>query len=389
MASKYHPEMTAQLLNIHYEKQMQTCSGALNGYPVFLKWYPGDLTYAVRIFAKHPQEQRCQEQLAAFRQMHPGFHFLYLRAGILSATYILQNGEAEAQIANEISALAALAAQLGLLPCCADCGETSQHLEIYRTAATEGVCLCPRCSELCRLDTQSANAAVQAHRPSGGGTAIGILIMAAYLFLMLFVLGAAQIGSGLGTVVQVIIATLLGIVTVHRFGGTATRRTAAICIIVCAVCSVGFITLRQAVDLTKFNQKNLEQFRRIEQYFEVVDRGDNPYEVFADDKEMNDLTWSFAEYTPEKLEASRNRAAFACQYHKLGSVLMHLPEGMRKVYNKSDRRDFWYSLILAAGCSLWIGIAWWKLILRRKRESYQFAALPTPGRIAQTISEQT
>lgn len=389
MASRYHPEMTAQLLNLHYEKQMTACSGALNGYPVFLKWYSGDLTYTVRIFAKHPQELRCQEQLAAFRQMHPGFHFLHLRTGILSATYVLRDGDSEALIANEISALAAFAAQLGLIPCCADCGETSQHLEIYRTAATEGVCLCPRCSELCRLDIQSANAAVQAHRPSAGGTAIGFLIMAAYLFLLLFVLGAAQIGSGLGAVVQVIIATLLGIVTVHRFGGTATRRTAAISVIVCTLCAVGFIVLRQAVDLTIFNQKNLVQFQRITKYFEVVDRGDSPYEVFADDKDMNDLTWSFAEYTPEKLAETRSRAAFACQYHKLGSVLLHLPEGMRKVYGIYDRRDFWYSLILAAGCSVCVGISWWRMILRRKREMYQFAALPTPGTIAQTIPDQT
>ena len=92
MASRYHPEMTAQLLNLHFEKQTQAFSGALNGYPVYMMWYPGDLVYSIRIFAKHPQDDRCQAQLDAFQQMHTGFHFLYLRAGVLPASYILRGG---------------------------------------------------------------------------------------------------------------------------------------------------------------------------------------------------------------------------------------------------------------------------------------------------------
>ena len=389
MASRYHPEMTAQLLNLHFEKQTQAFSGALNGYPVYMMWYPGDLVYSIRIFAKHPQDDRCQAQLDAFQPMHTGFHFLYLRAGVLTASYILRDGESEALIANEISALAAYAAQLGLVPCCTDCGAESEQLEIYRISQTDGLCFCPACAERCRQDTQSANAAVQAHSPSAGGTAIGLLIMAAYLFLLLFVLGAGQTASGLGAAVQVAVASLLGIAMIHKYGGTVTRMTAVICTIVCMVCSAGFIVLRQTADMTKFNQKNLVQFQRITKYFEVADRGDSPYEVFADDKDMNDLTWSFAEYTPEKLAETRSRAAFACQYHTFGSVLLHLREGMRKVYSNRTRHDFWFAVFLAAGCAVWIGLFWWKPFLRKKREHYAFRAMPVSGRIIQTSSNQT
>lgn len=386
---RQHPEITAQLLNIHYDKPADAFSGVLNGYPLFLKWFRIEQVYSVRIYAKHPQAESCREQLESFRQMHPGYHFLNLRAGVLSASYILQNGESEAQLANEISALAALAAQLGLIPCCTDCGAESQQLEIYRISLTEGMCLCPACSEYCRQKTQRANTALKAHRPSGGGTVLGILAMAVYLFIMLYLLGSGQMARGVSAALHVAVASLIGMALTRIYGGMITRKTAVLSVIVCTVCSAGFILLRQAVDMTKFNQKNLAQFQCIARYYEVVDRGEDPFAVFADDKDMLEIAAGYVDYTPEKTAESRNRTAFVCQYHTFGSVLLHFREGMRKVYNTRARHDFWFSFFLAAGTAVWIGICWWRPLLRRQQEYFQFTAMPASGRLAQTISNQT
>ena len=383
MSARYHPEITAQLLRLHYDQKKQILNGTLNGYPVFVKWYPGDLIYAVQLFAKHPQGEFCKAELSAFRQTHPGFCFVRLDCLKLSAAYILQPGDTEASISGELNAFIELAASLGLIPCCSECGAEHQQLSLFAHNLVSGVCLCPQCSTEFQMETQRANAAVRAHRPTGSGVTIGIVIMVLYLFLMLFILSAGELFGGLGAAVQVGIAILLVIGMIHKYGGTATRTAAVISIIVCAAASVSFLTLRRAVDLTKFNRDNLTQFERFCVYFAATDRGENPYEVFAGSKPMLEITETFADYTPEKLQASRDKAEYACKYHTVSAVLLHLPEGLRKVSSARTRKDFWFALFLAAGASVWLGTIIWKPFLRRLRDRFQTERLSAPEQIGQ------
>lgn len=380
MAARYHPETAAQLLNLHWDKKEQVYSGTLKGYPVFIKWYPGDMGYSVSLFAKHPQDERCKAEIAAFRQAHPCCCFTQLRDGVLSASCILQPGTSEAAAAGELDAFAAFGASLGLIPCCTGCGAENVPAELYLIEHTSGAYFCPQCSGDYQAEAQRANSAVRSQKPSVTGTAIGIGIMVLYLFVMLFVLSAGELFGGFGAAVEIFVAILIVIGMIHKYGGTVTRGAAIASVIACLIASTGFLTLRRAVDLAKFNRENLAQFERFGDYFAVTDSDGDPYTVFAGDEKMMGITEMFADYTPEKLQASRAKAEYACRYHTVGSVLLHLPEGLRKVSSPKQRQSFRFALLMAAVTSVWCGTVFWKPFLRRLRDRFQAKRLPgSPG----------
>ena len=227
------------LTGLRYDKKRKTFFGTMQGgYPVFVQLVPRRDTFLFRLIAKLPADKtqaEIAEALEQWRMKHAGVAALKHQDRSLSAAVSCAGSDTERAAASVTAELVALAADLGLIPCCMSCG-TEHGFSQYLLDGT-GITVCEACKTHLQSNMQ-ADTEKQAERtPHTGGLILGALIGAAVVFLLTVLphFGISDVfsGSGLFNILTGYTGMIAGLFAMRRLGKKLTRSAAVLCCVLC------------------------------------------------------------------------------------------------------------------------------------------------------------
>lgn len=173
----FHGKEFAAKTALTYDGQAAAFCGTRDGYPVFVQHRSRQGVMIFALYGKTEETRDLSAQLEQWRYGRSGISALNYAKNCLSCMVAIPAKNADAETVSNFEVLIALAHSLELVPCCMACGNTHEYAP-YLLDGT-GVSLCPAC----RASTEQRMAEVreekQAERCSLPGTVLSVVIGAA------------------------------------------------------------------------------------------------------------------------------------------------------------------------------------------------------------------
>ena len=220
----------SSLTGLTYDRKNKTLSGTMSGgFPVFVRLVPRRDAMMFRLIAKLPDHQTPETVSAAleqWRMAHLGISGLIYRERALTAGISCAGTDTERKAASVIAELVALAADLGMIPCCMSCGKT-QDFSLYLLDGT-GVTVCDGCKTHLEEKMQEDQAQHAAQKPHTAGLLTGALTGALFVFLLTLFTDVSIL-----TVLTGYAGLTLGFLAMKKLGKKLTRKAVIVCAVLC------------------------------------------------------------------------------------------------------------------------------------------------------------
>ncbi len=250
-----------RLTGLQYDSKEKTFWGTMQGgYPVFVQIIPRRDTMSLRIVAKLPAgktEADLAFALEEWRMAHPGAAVLVYRERGLSAIVSQAKDETESRAASVTAELVALAADLGLIPCCMVCG-TEDGFSQYLLDGT-GVTVCDACKPHVESQMQADTEKHAEEKPNKSGLILGAAAGAVLVFLLTFAvlkLSYLSILTGYAGLVA-------GLLLMKKLGKKLTRPAVILCAVLCLIAGCGASVLHLSGRMAEANRENAAQAETI------------------------------------------------------------------------------------------------------------------------------
>lgn len=249
------------LTGLQYDSRQKTYFGIMQGgYPVFVQLVPRRDTFLFRLIAKLPAD-RTQADISAaleqWRMSHSGIAALKHQDRSLSAAVSCAGNETERAAASVTAELVALAADLGLIPCCMSCG-TEQGFSQYLLDGT-GITVCDGCKTHLESNMQADTEQHAAEKPRTGGLILGAVIGAAAVFLLTFFV----LKLGNLSILTAYAGLAAGFLLMKKLGKKITRPAVILCAVLCMIAGAGASVLHLGDELAQSNRENYQQATEI------------------------------------------------------------------------------------------------------------------------------
>lgn len=254
--------MFCRLTGLQYDNKEKTFWGNMQGgYPVFVQIIPRRDTMSLRMVAKLPDgkaEADIASALEEWRMAHPGAAALVYRERGLTAIISLAKEEPESKAASVTAELVALAADLGMIPCCMVCGKERDFSQ-YLLDGT-GVTVCDVCRPHVESQMQADTEKHEAEKPNRAGLILGAAAGAVLVFLLTF----AVLKLSYLSILTGYAGLIAGLLLMKKLGKKLTRPAVILCAVLCLIAGCGASVLHLSSKMAEANRGNAVQAETIQ-----------------------------------------------------------------------------------------------------------------------------
>lgn len=245
----FHAQYFISETGLQFDSASKTFYGQLHGYPVFVHDLTSKNQIIVRITAKQREERDISGILQEWRMQHAGINHLQYANRMLTCVFSVSGKTADQVAVEHTGALTALAADLGLLPCCAGCGTELGYSQYLLDGS--GVTLCPGCVTYTEGNMQKDTAEHEAVPVNHLGAILGAVIGGLAVFGLTYVVLEMNTLSFLTAYAGM----LLGLFLIKKLGKKLTVPATALAVVLGLAAVVAAPILSYAGDFAKFNRE--------------------------------------------------------------------------------------------------------------------------------------
>ena len=313
-----------RLTGLQYDSKEKTFWGSMQGgYPVFVQIVPRRDTISLRLVAKLPAgktEADAAAVLEPWRMAHAGVAVLVYRDRGLSAIVSLAKDETESRAASVTAELVALAADLGMIPCCMVCG-TERGFSQFLLDGT-GVTVCDECRPHVESQMQADTEKHAEQKPNRTGLIAGAIAGAVLVFLLTFAvlkLSYLSILTGYAGLVA-------GLLLMKKLGKKLTRPAVILCAVLCLTAGSCAAVLHLSSRMAEANRENAVQAETIrasaQELLNMMD-GMAPDELAALTADLG------ADFDRDAVEESLTYTGLVIDNQTTGACLLAFPKFMQ------------------------------------------------------------
>lgn len=256
----------AEATGLFFSKQNAIFYGMMDGFPVYCKYITGRSSYMImRLHAKTEDAADFARYLESWRQKQTGITQITFRERELIAMLAIPAKDTVNTLANHVLTIASLARQSGLLPCCMSCGRIDSFSHFVLDG--DGCTLC----ESCRLNTEENMEEIKTKKSAEpinyAGSLLGLLLGAALLFLLTYIV----LKAGYVSYLTGFVGTLTALLLMKKFGHRLTYPTAAFAIVFCLIVAVITPAAEFAGEIAEHNQTNEAKAQQIIDAYKKLD----------------------------------------------------------------------------------------------------------------------
>ncbi|MBR5373003.1 MAG: hypothetical protein IK130_12415 [Oscillospiraceae bacterium] len=274
----FNNQKFAAATGLIFNKANAVFYGTLDSYPVYCKYITGRTTsMIVRLHAKTEDALDFSQYLESWRQKQEGVTQIAFKEREMIVMLQIPARDTVNKLANNVFAIVNMARQSGLQACCMSCGRVDSWSHFVLDG--DGCTLC----ESCRMSTQESMEEVartkSAEPVNYAGTLLGIVLGAAVLFGVTFLV----LKAGYVTYLTGLLGAFLTLVFMKKFGHRISYATAAIGVLVCLVVAVATPAFEFASEIANHCQENKQEAEKyVSSYTELQNLRSDP-EVTADE----------------------------------------------------------------------------------------------------------
>lgn len=328
-----NPKKICELTGLQYDRAARTFWGTMQGgYPVFLTEVPRRDTLIFRLIAKAPDtqpEEQIRHALEQWRMAHAGTGVLEHKNRALTAVLSAAKKDTEEAAASAVASLTALAADLGLRPCCMSCGAEYGFSPYLLDGG--GIAVCDGCKS--HLESNMAADAEKhaAEKPNMAGVILGAVLGAAIVFLLTFLILKMRYLSILTGYAGIVGGLLL----IKKFGKKLTVPAVVLCTVLCLIGGLGASVLHLSAVVAESNQENCASAETVKSSAqELLDMM-----IDMDQDELDELKEIYgSDVNVKQLRKNMETADLILEHQTTGECLRDLPLFLRNELYGSDLR---------------------------------------------------
>ena len=345
---KLHTDAVAAQTGLHYDRTAKVFFGQIGRFPAVLRTIPRQNAVLYQIAGEAADAEQANARLHAWQETHPCIMSAVYKNRRIGCLFLLPKEKPDETVCGLAASAAALAADLGMRPCCMSCGGESAY-ELY-FLDKNGVTVCPECRAELEERLTAEQAKQKQQKPNHAGIILGALLGAALVFGMTwFVMRESRI-----SVLTAYAGMLLGFLLMRKLGKKVTLPAALLCAVLCLIGSFGGILLHGAQELAEKN-------RNITSLLEIManDADFVPFELTGGARSAYDMLFFDAESMLLTSQITDAHIRLIAENRSAGSCLLHLHSLYQiPVYRAAGRETaecmLWGFLSVAAGAGMCI-----------------------------------
>ncbi|MDD5946877.1 MAG: hypothetical protein PUC41_03650 [Oscillospiraceae bacterium] len=243
----FKPEAFCEATELHYEKSNSLFWGNYNGYPICLEYNSQRSFFTFFLCASVSDSEGFAAMLKEWERSQSGISQCRYERNLLQSVIVIPGRNSQEKALASLDALTALAHEHSMVPCCATCGNTSYYAP-HMVNESLVLQLCDSCAAKTEESFSQSRAEENAVKINWVGIILGILLGAAALFALTWLLSELGVLHFLSGYIGMVIALF----AMKKFGRKVTVPTAILATVICL--AVAFITPRftMAKDLAEF-----------------------------------------------------------------------------------------------------------------------------------------
>ncbi len=232
---------------LHYEKKNSVFWGDYNGFPICLQYNSQRSYFTFALCAAAPDAAAFTNALKEWERSISGISQSVYERNMLRCIITIPGMQSNEKATLSLDSVTTFARHNGLIPCCATCGDTAYYAS-HMVNENLVMQLCDGCAGRIESSFEETREQENTVKPKWGGILLGILIGAAALFGLTYLLhqvGRLHFISGY-------IGLVIALFCMKKFGGKVTIPAALLAVAACL--AVAYITpcFAMAQDLSEF-----------------------------------------------------------------------------------------------------------------------------------------
>lgn len=261
---------------LFYEKKDSVFWGDYNGFPICLHYNSQRSYFTFALCAAVPDAEAFAQALKEWERSIQGISQSVYERNMLRCIITIPGMQSNEKAKISLDSITTFARHNGLIPCCATCGDTTYYAP-HMVNENLVMQLCDSCAGRIENSFEETRTQEDAAKPNWGGILLGILIGAAALFgltYLLHQLGRLHFISGY-------IGVVISLFCMKKLGKKITVPAALLAVVACL--AVAYITpcFAMAQDLSKFVREDFTPdmqskgytITALNEYIMLVDEG--------------------------------------------------------------------------------------------------------------------
>lgn len=286
------PAAFSEATELHYEKSNSLFWGNYNGYPICLEYNSQRSFFTLFLCASVSDGEGFAAMLKDWERSQSGISQCRYERNLLQAVIVIPSRNSQENAIASLTTLTELAHTHGMVPCCATCGDTNYYAP-HMVNESLVLQLCDGCAAKTEESFNQSRADEDAVKVNWLGIVLGILLGAAALFALTWLLSELGVLHFLSGYLGMVVA----LIAMKKFGRKVTIPAALMATVVCL--AVAFVTPRftMAKDLAEFVREDYAVNMRadghsITELNELITTIDQSLEAMSDEEisEMYDST---------------------------------------------------------------------------------------------------
>lgn len=334
----FHVKEFAARTGLTFDRQASTFCGTRDQYPVFVRYQARQGTMLFVLYGRTAETDNPEisTKLEQWRYGRQGISALNYGKNCLSCMVAIPARNADEETYGNFEALMELARTLGLTPCCMACG-TEYGFSPYLLDNT-GVSLCPSCRASTEQRMGEVREEKQAEKSSIPGLALSVLVGAAAVAVLTYLVLRAGYVSYLVGYAGVLIMFLM----MRKFGKKVTLPAGLTGVLVCLLIAAAVPVFSFAQDISSFNRENAEKAQQYcESYEEIRGQLD---QMTEEDRQMLEETQGITLDLPQ-MEKQYQNCQLMLSHQDTGSCFRDMGTLMKSETYSGSKSDLIKSIL--------------------------------------------
>lgn len=237
----------SEATELRYEQKQSVFWGDYNGFPIALNYNAQRSYFTFVLCAKCPEGADINTALKEWEKGCQGISQSVYERNMLRCIISIAGIHSNDKVIENLNAVTAFARMQGLVPCCSTCGDTAYYAP-HMVNENLVMLFCDGCVAKIELSFESTRAEEDAQKPKIWGIALGILIGAAVLFVITYILYQ----MGYMAYISGYAGLLAALFAIKKFAGKLNAPIAILAAVVCM--AVAYLTpcFAMSQDLAKY-----------------------------------------------------------------------------------------------------------------------------------------
>lgn len=266
----------SEATELRYERKQNVFWGDYNGFPIALNYNAQRSYFMFALCAKCPEDADINSALKEWEKGCQGISQCVYERNMLRGIISIAGIHSNDKVIENLNAVTTFARMQGLVPCCSACGDTTYYAP-HMVNENLVMLFCDGCAAKIEQSFDATRSEEDAQKPKIWGVALGILIGAAVLFVITYILYQ----MGYMAYISGYAGLLAALFAIKKFAGKLNAPIAILAAVVCM--GVAYLTpcFAMSQDLSKYVREDfipgMEEdgfdVASLEEYASVLDEG--------------------------------------------------------------------------------------------------------------------